>query len=119
MEKNKIDMFVMQNAKCFTAYQLQTVREALEKLDDSKSAYVLGLQFKDPTTMLVISILLGELGIDRMMIGEVGLGILKLLTCGGCYIWWIIDIIGIMDKTREYNFNQVKNALMMQGVSIY
>lgn len=44
MEKNKIDMFVMQNAKCFTAYQLQTVREALEKLDDSKSAYILSLQ---------------------------------------------------------------------------
>lgn len=118
MEQNKIDMFIMQNSKNFNAYQLQALKGALEKLDDSKFLYIGSLQFKDPTTMLVISILLGTLGIDRMMLGEAGLGVLKLLTCGGCYVWWIIDIIGIQEKTRQYNFDMVKNALMMQGISV-
>jgi hypothetical protein len=41
------------------------------------------LQFKDPTTSLIISLLGGSFGIDRFMIGDTGLGVGKLLTCGG------------------------------------
>lgn len=49
-------------------------------------------QFKDPTLALILSILVGSLGIDRFYIGDVGLGVGKLLTCGGAYIWWLVDI---------------------------
>jgi TM2 domain-containing membrane protein YozV len=45
------------------------------------------------TVLLIISIFLGELGIDRFCVGKIGTGILKLITCGGCGIWWLIDII--------------------------
>ncbi len=45
--------------------------------------------------LLVISIFLGELGVDRFCVGKVGTGILKLITVGGCGIWWLIDIIMI------------------------
>lgn len=47
---------------------------------------------------LVVSILVGTLGIDRFMMGHVGLGILKLLTLGGCGIWWLVDVILIATK---------------------
>ncbi|WLP85542.1 TM2 domain-containing protein [Mycoplasma seminis] len=42
---------------------------------------------------LLLSIFLGEFGIDRLYGGRVGLFLLKLLTAGGCAVWWIIDII--------------------------
>lgn len=41
---------------------------------------------------VVLSVLLGVLGIDRMYTGRVGLGILKLITLGGVFIWWIVDM---------------------------
>lgn len=47
---------------------------------------------------LVISILFGAFGVDRFMMGHIGLGILKLVTLGGCGIWSLIDIILIATK---------------------
>lgn len=48
---------------------------------------------KDWLVALLLSIFLGYLGVDRFYMGYVGLGILKLLTFGGCGIWWLIDVI--------------------------
>ncbi|MDR1961204.1 MAG: TM2 domain-containing protein [Gracilibacteraceae bacterium] len=51
---------------------------------------------KSKTTTLIISIFLGELGIDRFYLGYTGLGILKLITVGGFGVWWLIDVILIL-----------------------
>ena len=50
---------------------------------------------KSKTTALILSILVGVLGVDRFYLGYTGMGVLKLLT-GGCFgILYIIDIINI------------------------
>ena len=47
---------------------------------------------------LIMSIIFGTLGVDRFIMGHVGLGILKLITFGGCGVWWLVDLILIATK---------------------
>ncbi len=93
----------MTNGKFFESHQVAMVRDQLLNLDDSKWGLIQTVQFKDPTTSLIVSLLGGSLGIDRFLIGDTGLGVGKLLTCGGLGIWAIIDWFMIMGATREKN----------------
>jgi hypothetical protein len=111
MESQKVDMFIMTNAKFLEGYQLNMVRERLLALDDSKWAMLSSIQFKDPTTSLIVSLLAGSLGIDRFIIGDVGLGIGKLLTCGGFGIWTIVDWFLIQKATREKNMEKIQQYM--------
>lgn len=104
MEQSKIDLFVSTMNEKFASNQMMSIRSQLEKLDDSRFALVQSLNYKNPTTLLIISIFLGGLGVDRFMLGETGLGVLKLLTCGGAGIWTIVDWFLISGKTKEYNY---------------
>ncbi len=104
-------MFIMSNGKFFESHQMNMIRERLVALDDSKWAMLLTIQFKDPTTSLIVSILAGNLGIDRFMIGDSGLGVGKLLTCGGLGIWTIVDWFQIQNATREKNMQKIQQFL--------
>lgn len=112
MDEQKVDMFMMSSSKFFESYQVVTIRQRLIEMDDSKWPYIQTMQFKDPTMILIISILIGSLGIDRFMIGDTGLGIAKLLTCGGLGIWTLIDWFLIMGATREKNMEKIQMALL-------
>lgn len=50
---------------------------------------------------LLLSIFVGSLGIDRFYMGLIGTGILKLITLGGCGIWYIIDLILIATNSLK------------------
>ena len=111
MDAQKVDMYIMTNQKYLPAEKVVYLRERLLTLDDSKSALLSTVEFKDPTTILLVSIFLGTLGIDRFMLGDVGLGILKLLTCGVCGIMTIIDWFTVQKKAKEVNFNKLMTLL--------
>jgi TM2 domain-containing membrane protein YozV len=58
---------------------------------------------------MLLSLLLGTLGADRFYLGYIGLGIAKLLTAGGCMIWWLIDFIMIlMNKIPDADGNPLQ-----------
>jgi len=67
----------------------------------------------DWTLTLIMSIFFGWLGVDRFIMGHIGLGILKLLisvlTFGMlAWVWWIIDIILIATKHEFKGIKWVK-----------
>ena len=103
MEAAKVDMFISTMNEKFPSEQMMDIRAQLEKIDDSKFPLLQSLSYKNPTTILIVSLLAGSLGIDRFMLGQTGLGVAKLLTCGGLGIWTIIDWFTIMGKAKEVN----------------
>jgi len=111
MEAQKVDMFIMSNGKFLEGHQMNMIREQLLAIDDSKWAMISTIQFKDPTTLLIVSLLAGSLGIDRFMLGDSGLGVGKLLTCGGLGIWTIVDWFQIQKSTREKNLQKLQQFL--------
>lgn len=51
---------------------------------------------KDFVVAWLLALFLGALGVDRFYRGFLGLGILKLVTCGGAGIWALIDVLIII-----------------------
>ena len=104
MEQNKIDMFIATNSDKFPSEKIGIIQSQLEKIDDKKLLTIQSVNYKSPNTLLIVSILLGGLGVDRFMLGQTGLGIGKLITFGGLGVWWFIDLFLIMNATKGKNF---------------
>ena len=67
-------------------------------------------QRKDPTAALLLSIFLGGLGVDRFYIGDITLGVAKLLTVGGFFIWMIIDWFLIRNAAAAKNTAAIREV---------
>ena len=111
MDNQKVDMFIMTNAKYFPEDKIFFLKEKLKGIDDEKFSLLTAIGLKDPTTIVLVSIFLGSLGIDRFMIGDTGIGVLKLLTGGCCGILTIIDWFTVSGKTTEKPFNKIMTLL--------
>ena len=94
MDQNKVDMYIMTNQKYFPAEKIMYLKEKLAAMDENKFTMVSTVELKDPTTILLVSIFLGSLGIDRFMLGDTG-----------------IDWFTVSKKTKELNFNNIMTVL--------
>jgi TM2 domain-containing membrane protein YozV len=63
----------------------------------------------------LFTFLLGAWGIDRFLRGQVGLGILKLLTGGGCGIWWFVDFIIGLIKAYGGAYGNTQDLVFING----
>lgn len=111
MDTNKASLFLIANNDKFPEEYIVHLKERIDKCDETKLNMLYMLQFKDPTIALVLSLFVGSLGIDRFYLGDTGLGVIKLLTCGGLGIWTIVDWFLIMGIAREKNFNKAMSVL--------
>lgn len=111
MDKQKVDLYLTTNAKYFETSAIPLLRQKLENASDDSFVAVQSVELKDPTMILIVSVLLGSLGIDRFMLGDIGMGILKLFTCGLCGILTIIDWFTVQKRARQANMAAISMVL--------
>jgi len=62
-------------------------------------------------TCLLLCWFLGIFGVHRFYTGHTGLGVLQLLTLGGCGIWALVDfIIIVTGNFKDAQGNPIKNV---------
>lgn len=91
------------------AYYMQ---EKLDNLDERKASYISMLNLKSPIMGLILGLFLGVLGVDRFYKGDIGLGILKLITLGALGWWAIIDLFLVFKGIKKDNLQKVQQALL-------
>ncbi|MBF0777389.1 TM2 domain-containing protein [Streptococcus cuniculi] len=112
------DSYIAANASNFPAEAIPALRQRLEGLDESQTSYVLATELKNPTTALIFSILLGGFGADRFYIGQIGLGVAKLLFSWLTFgIWPLVDWFLIMGAAKRANLERINMALMAASYS--
>lgn len=112
MESEQLNSILVVLSSKIPAGCIPSVRARLESSNVSaEEIMALTNQMTKPTVAIILSIFLGVLGVDRFYIGDTGIGVGKLLTFGGCYIWWLIDIFLIIDATKQKNFELLSRYL--------
>lgn len=110
MEKTNIDLFLVANADKFPPEMIPSMRQMLEAMPEQNAPMLQTINFSNPTTILLIAILLGW---ERFFINDIGLGVLKVLTCQGCGIWWLIDIFSANERARKFNYQKFMQAMAL------
>ncbi len=106
--------FLVENKKFLPQNRFNEIRERLLSLTDDQWSQVEYVKFQDPTMLLILSVVVGEFGVDRFILGDTTNGVLKLLLtlcCGVGLIWWLIDIFQVNGLTLEYNYKQLDELL--------
>jgi len=96
--------------------ELMYIQGLLQDFDDAKVqqfASVYSSRRKDPTTILILTILglLGIAGVQRFILGQIGMGILYFLTGGLCLIGTIIDLVNHKKLTFEFNSKEAQQVV--------
>ncbi len=84
------------------------IQGLIKDWDDQRAqqfATVYRARRKDPQLILLTTILgfVGIAGIQRFILGEIGMGVLYLFTCGFCFIGTIIDLVNYKKMAFDYN----------------
>lgn len=109
MDSEKVNLFIASKSEYFPTEAIPMIRERLSHTSADRELAIMGANYISPTLSIILSIFLGSLGVDRFLIGDIGMGFGKLLltlACGIGTIWWIIDLFLIMGATKQKNLEK-------------
>lgn len=99
------------NAGKFPKSQRMIIQKRCSEMPDDRLMMLQQLKFKNPTAVLIVGILFGEIGLDRFMMGSFVLGLVKFFTFGLGGILWLLDLFILPGKAREANMKQIQPYL--------
>lgn len=110
MSPELVQSFLVRYSDCFDTMAIIDVQNKLNELDDSKFGVLMSMSLQKPTIILLIAILLGW---ERFFLDDISAGVLKVLTCQGLGIWWLIDIFPAQRRPYQYNYRRFTETLMI------
>ncbi|MFO7825504.1 MAG: TM2 domain-containing protein [Cyclobacterium sp.] len=74
---------------------------------------------KDSQMILILTLIgfFGFAGLHRFILGQIGLGILYLLTVGLCFIGTIVDLVNYKSLAYEFNIKIAHETLSLMSIS--
>ena len=112
MDNNQVNFWLSVNAVNFNPVDLPAIKAQLEQMNNNQVMLLQSAEFKKPSTIFMIALLLGW---ERFLLDDIGLGIVKVITAYGCGIWWLIDVISAKKRAQKYNFQQFQKATSAFG----
>lgn len=107
MNAQAVAWFNANQSKLEKSQRMIIQKKCADMTDDTKAMMLSQLKLKSPFVAFLVSFFLGGFGIDRFMLGEFGMGLLKLFTCGLFGILYLIDLFTIAGKVRKMNTQKV------------
>ena len=109
--RKKVNCFIAKNKSYLPDDKIPQIRIMLNSLSLEELDAVSGINFNNPMFIQLISFLFGETGVDRLLIGDSGMFILKWFTLGGLGILWLYDLCTIKGKVREKNYEKLMSII--------
>lgn len=119
MEKEKLrkqklaltDRFLVLNQGDLPDDKIPILREKMLHCSLRKLTVMQNMTCRRVQNMQFISVILGWSGIDRMLLGDLGTGLFKLVTLGGFGLIMLFDWLTIGGRTRRYNYIKVMSVM--------
>lgn len=112
-KKQFAEHYVMVNADKFDSDKLYFIKEKLVKIPEKDQSLVQSIPLKNPIITLILSLFFGCLAFDRFYLGDIGLGIIKIISVifviGS--IWVILDWFLTFHKTKKLNYDRVMTSI--------
>ena len=105
MQDRQPDLLLMANMDKFPASALPLMKRQLQNFSYEEMFIIFSSCTKNPTNVFILSFFLGGIGVDRFYIGDIGIGILKLIT-SFLILPWLIDLFLISNATRKKNYEK-------------
>ena len=89
MTQQQKDMFIVTNANYYPTNMLPLIAEKLDNVPEDKTLLLQTIEYKNPTTIFILSLFFGHLGVDRFLLKDTVRGVVKLVT-------WIVPFLLIL-----------------------
>ncbi len=117
-KEREVELFLL-NRDYYPTELYNEVKSWMMSLTDKQLALIYDMNLRDADIMLLVSIFLGYLGVDRILLKDTKNGLMKLgLTCCSFLIipglisivWWIKDIFYIKEMVKKYNYDEMRKV---------
>jgi TM2 domain-containing membrane protein YozV len=115
---NSISPVILKYLYDLTPEELITINSRTKDFNDdqlTQFCMIYRSKRKDPQLILLLCLLglVGFAGIQRFVIGQIGMGVLYFFTAGLCFVGTIIDAINYKQLALEYNAKMISETLLM------